>query len=426
MAQRSPQRSRENHSAEKRPLQPLRQAAASLLRPFAPETPASESPATEPSVTLQAAQQLGHSLAQLQPTQSPSLWVQPKLTIGAPGDRYEQEADRVAQQVVQQIHAPRPNPQHSDLQRNPEADSIQRLGGDKDLQMRIQRRSPLGAMATTDELEGSISQARGGGQALDSSLRPALEQSFGANFGGVRVHTDTRADQLNQSIQARAFTTGQDVFFRQGEYQPSSRSGQELIAHELTHVVQQTGPQIQASDWLQPQLVSPQGPGEAVIQRTVNTAAEDLFSKGIIEVKKSLLTAKFLKAHGVEKTDLGAIQLALTQLRSGAAPSRTVVTVDMTQQVNWPTSGGMAEGDGKTIAGVLGWTQDTTDWSCEDRAHTPKGKVYTDGSSYYGADNTGHVGWGFKIWTKKKKGVLNYAGNYCWDGTAWVENKRGT
>nr|MCM0593799.1 DUF4157 domain-containing protein [Gloeotrichia echinulata DEX184] len=65
--------------------------------------------------------------------------------------------------------------------------------------------------------------------------------AFGADFSGVKVHTDGQSDQLNRSIQARAFTTGQDVFFRQGEYNPGSRGGQELIAHELTHVVQQNG-----------------------------------------------------------------------------------------------------------------------------------------------------------------------------------------
>jgi hypothetical protein len=61
-----------------------------------------------------------------------------------------------------------------------------------------------------------------------------------ADFSGVKVHTDAQSDQLNRSIQAKAFTTGQDVFFRAGAYQPGSRAGQELIAHELTHVVQQT------------------------------------------------------------------------------------------------------------------------------------------------------------------------------------------
>jgi hypothetical protein len=68
-----------------------------------------------------------------------------------------------------------------------------------------------------------------------------MGQVMGADFSGVKVHTDTQSDQLNQSIQARAFTTKQDIFFRKGAYDPSSPGGQELIAHELTHVMQQNG-----------------------------------------------------------------------------------------------------------------------------------------------------------------------------------------
>ena len=66
-----------------------------------------------------------------------------------------------------------------------------------------------------------------------------MERGFGADFSGVRVHTDGQADTLNRSLNSRAFTTGSDVFFRSGEYNPGSRAGQELIAHELTHTVQQ-------------------------------------------------------------------------------------------------------------------------------------------------------------------------------------------
>ncbi len=72
-------------------------------------------------------------------------------------------------------------------------------------------------------------------------LESQWSESFGADFSGVRVHTDSEADALNQQLSARAFTTGQDIFFREGEYSPGSDSGRELIAHELTHAVQQTG-----------------------------------------------------------------------------------------------------------------------------------------------------------------------------------------
>lgn len=92
-----------------------------------------------------------------------------------------------------------------------------------------------------DSIERTIDSARGGGQSLDHGTRGRMETAFGADFSGVRIHTDSRADGLSQSLSARAFTTGSDVFFRDGEYSPGSSSGRELLAHELTHVVQQTG-----------------------------------------------------------------------------------------------------------------------------------------------------------------------------------------
>jgi hypothetical protein len=81
----------------------------------------------------------------------------------------------------------------------------------------------------------------GGGQPLPETVRQSLEPRFGADFSGVRVHADATADQLNHSLQAQAFTTGQNIFFRRGAYAPGSQSGQRLLTHELTHVVQQTG-----------------------------------------------------------------------------------------------------------------------------------------------------------------------------------------
>ncbi|QKQ77708.1 DUF4157 domain-containing protein [Nostoc sp. TCL240-02] len=199
---------------------------------------------------LEHATRFGHNFANI-PLRRPDTPIQAKLTIGEPGDKYEQEADETARQVVQRIH----QPQSEKIQREslPEEENelqmklssnIQReeLPEEEDeLQMKsmVQRVSD-GGMAATLDLETGIQQARGSGQPLAKSVREPMEQAFSADFSGVKVHTDGQSDQLNQSIQARAFTTGQDVFFRQGEYNPGSRGGQELIAHELTHVVQQT------------------------------------------------------------------------------------------------------------------------------------------------------------------------------------------
>jgi Domain of unknown function (DUF4157) len=102
-----------------------------------------------------------------------------------------------------------------------------------------------GSGGDMDAIERSIDQARGGGRGMVHGTRTRMEAAFGTDFSGVRIHTDSRADGLSQSLSARAFTTGRDVFFRQGEYSPGTSSGRELLAHELTHVVQQNGDGIQ-------------------------------------------------------------------------------------------------------------------------------------------------------------------------------------
>ncbi len=161
--------------------------------------------------------------------------IQAKLTIGAPGDKYEQEADRVASLVVNEINAPVAQQKSQNLQREAIPEEEEKL----QMKPMLQLQAGVGGVAATPDLESSIQKARSGGQPLAEQVRKPMEQAFGSDFSGVKVHTDSQADQLNQSIQAKAFTTGQDVFFRQGAYSPGSREGQELIAHELTHVMQQ-------------------------------------------------------------------------------------------------------------------------------------------------------------------------------------------
>ncbi|NJL09756.1 MAG: DUF4157 domain-containing protein [Calothrix sp. SM1_7_51] len=182
--------------------------------------------------------------------------IQAKLTIGAPGDKYEQEADRVATQVVNFLNAPVAQQSNQNIQRDKMSDedelmmkpllsNIQReeMPEEEELQMKPMSQLQAGNSSTnaTADLSNSIEKARGGGQPLTPNIQKPMERAFRADFSRVKVHTDAQADQLNKSIQAKAFTTGQDVFFRQGAYQPGSRGGQELIAHELTHVLQQSG-----------------------------------------------------------------------------------------------------------------------------------------------------------------------------------------
>jgi hypothetical protein len=165
----------------------------------------------------------GALLNQLFPARS---LVQAKLTVNAPGDKWEQEADRVAEKVTRT-----PIAQRAELEDEAETPDV----------MTKPEPAPTvgGAFEAGEAFEQQLQAARGQGQPLPPALKEDFESKFSADFGGVRIHTDARSDQLNQSIQAQAFTTGQDMFFRRGMYDPASRSGQTVIAHELTHVVQQ-------------------------------------------------------------------------------------------------------------------------------------------------------------------------------------------
>jgi hypothetical protein len=127
------------------------------------------------------------------------------------------------------------------------ANGIQRQEEDELEMMRLDHASALSADPMLDggevhnDIEAGIRGARGGGSPLSDTIRKPMENAFNADFSTVNVHSDRQSDTLNKAVSAKAFTTGRDIFFRSGEYDPGSSSGQELLAHELTHVVQQSG-----------------------------------------------------------------------------------------------------------------------------------------------------------------------------------------
>jgi hypothetical protein len=170
-----------------------------------------------------------------------SKMVQAKLTVNAPNDVYEQEAERVADAATRA--ATSQTQRQTEEEEEPvqtKVSQMQRQAEEEEepVQMRAAENQPATA---SEKLERRINDARGGGHSLSDNVRKPMEQTFGADFSGVRVHTDSTANLLSEELSAKAFTTVQDIFFRQGEYSPGSDSGQKLIAHELTHVVQQTG-----------------------------------------------------------------------------------------------------------------------------------------------------------------------------------------
>ena len=114
---------------------------------------------------------------------------------------------------------------------------LQRTHGNQHVQRLVARTA-----GEENEMEGvaqAVDDRRGRGQSLTDRTRAQMEPALQQDLSGVRVHNDGAADQLSSQFNAKAFTTGQDIFFRQGAYDPGSSGGDKLLAHELTHVVQQ-------------------------------------------------------------------------------------------------------------------------------------------------------------------------------------------
>jgi hypothetical protein len=217
--------------------------------------------------------------------------IQTKLTVGPAGDAYEQEADRVAAQVMntpapaekaqraaeeeEEIQMKRliqrdAAPEEEELQTKPilqraaEEDElmakplVQRQEDEEEIQTKrlIQRsgleeeeiqtksliqRAADGSFEAGADVENRLESQQGGGSPLPAETRSFMEPRFGADFGSVRMHTDDGAAQLSQDLNAQAFTKGTDIYMGAGKYNPDTSSGKELLAHELTHVVQQGG-----------------------------------------------------------------------------------------------------------------------------------------------------------------------------------------
>jgi hypothetical protein len=202
--------------------------------------------------------------------------VQPKLTVGAPHDAYEQEADRVANHVMgmspttsagtegaQSIQRMEEDVHRAGKEKEEKKEGKKEAGGkeggkdkkkDDDKAKRkpimddekkeeepVQREAVEAAVPeVSPALEAALEAQKGGGDPLPDSLQEFFEPRIGADLSDVRIHTDQQAAQAAADLEAQAFTRGQDVYFGAGYFDPQSTSGQWLLAHELTHTVQQT------------------------------------------------------------------------------------------------------------------------------------------------------------------------------------------
>lgn len=181
-----------------------------------------------------ATTRFAHDFSRIPVHSKAPVMLQAKLRVNTPGDSYEQEADRVAEQVTKM----------------PES-QVQRAcacgGGCPGCQNeqaapeRLQMKSVQASNTAGIESPSIVNDVlRSSGQPLDPSTRAFMESRFGHNFSQVRLHTDARAVESTNALSARAYTIGQDIAFGAGQYLPDLKEGRRLLAHELTHVVQQS------------------------------------------------------------------------------------------------------------------------------------------------------------------------------------------
>jgi hypothetical protein len=213
------------------------------------------------------------SRAKTKPHQFKNAGIQPKLKIGQPDDKYEREADQVADAVMrmpdletqmqssleEEEEQLQMQPKQSiQIQKKQQVPELQRmcprcreraLQGkpldcpecEKKLQMSpaIQKQGD-GDTYASPEISNQLQASKGHGAPLSYRVQQEMAHTMGSDFSGVNIHTDSKAVQMNRQLGAKAFTHGSDIYFNRGQYDPGSSRGKHLLAHELTHVFQQT------------------------------------------------------------------------------------------------------------------------------------------------------------------------------------------
>ena len=207
--------------------------------------------------------------------------VQAKLSFGQPGDKYEVEADAMADQVIQGLQseqtpdfpffnttntmtAVQPKstecPEEEVQKKEEEVKEEEMVqtksfvsdagGSEEDVQLKCKTmeadiQAKGGETNPGPEIEAQLSCSRGRGSLLPKDTKESLEASMGADFSHVNIHTGSKAVQMSEQLSAQAFTHGKDIYFNQDKYNPNSTAGRHLLAHELTHTIQQNSINIQ-------------------------------------------------------------------------------------------------------------------------------------------------------------------------------------
>ncbi|CAD7797910.1 hypothetical protein CHRY9390_00248 [Chryseobacterium aquaeductus] len=265
-----------------------------------------------------------------QPKKSESFFFKPfiqkKISVGSANDSYEKEADSVADKIVRMSDPP-PQVTHTGslLQRKcascEEEEKLQMKPLAENITPFIQRFSPESDGVAPTHIENQINSTRGGGSVMESETKNMMESRFGADFSNVKIHTGSQAVQMSRELNAQAFAVGNDIYFNEGKYNPNSDSGKHLLAHELTHTIQQTGGigrKIQrtcgdvAENWYNPFIrIASYDPGCMIQYANVNRSTITPINSDW--QRNALNTGLFSAFAGVATTVIGR-RLGLSQL----------------------------------------------------------------------------------------------------------------
>ena len=188
------------------------------------------------------------------------------------------------------------------------------------------QRKPAGAGLPERATVTAALQDQGPGRGLDRSVRDFMEPRFGRDFGAVRIHTDTAASRAATSLHALAFTVGRDIFFSEGQYQPQTQAGQSLIAHELTHTIQQsggTGHEIQRLSW--DDVTNAVSSAEDTVKQDAEAAASAVVS-GAEAAGEAVASGAHAVAQGAEAAGQAVVSGAEAVASGAAAAGKAVVS----------------------------------------------------------------------------------------------------
>ncbi len=170
----------------------------------------------------------------------------------------------------------------------------------KDIEGSIQKQADGSAGTAPSSVETSLAASKGSGSSLPAATKTEMESGIGADFSNVKIHTDSRAAQMNKELNAQAFAHGNDVYFNSNKFNPDTSSGKHLLAHELTHTVQQgAAPAVQKKPSLTGLKIQKAGP------KTTDKYKGAIKKEDVdAQVSGNLYTLKFIKGGKEYKLDL--------------------------------------------------------------------------------------------------------------------------